>query len=100
MLGKQTLANPVVAVFAFGVSFAVAKVIDGTVGSRVPPEDETSGIDLAQHAETAYTEGVHGQQQHKRPGIGQLPSAYRSGMGRGELFCSMPPSTWKIALVA
>ena len=70
LLGKQTLAIPVVAVFAFGVSFAMAKVIDGTVGFRVPPEDETSGIDLAQHAETAYTEGVHGQQQHKRPGIG------------------------------
>jgi Amt family ammonium transporter len=68
LLGKQTLAIPVVAVFAFVVSFAIAKVIDSTLGFRVQPEDEISGIDLAQHAETAYTEGVHGQ-QHKRPGI-------------------------------
>ena len=70
LLGKQTLAIPVVALFAFGVTFAVAKIINGTMGFRVPPEDETSGIDLAQHAETAYTEGVQGQSQHKRPGIG------------------------------
>ena len=69
MLGKQTLAIPVVAVFAFVVSFIIAKIIDSTFGFRVQPEDEISGIDLAQHAETAYTEGVHGAPQ-KRPGLG------------------------------
>ena len=68
LLGKQSLAIPVVAIFAFVVSFAIAKVVDGTMGFRVHTEDEISGIDLAQHAETAYTEGVHSQQQ-KRPGI-------------------------------
>ena len=68
LLGKQSLAIPVVALFAFVVSFVIAKVIDTTLGFRVQPEDEISGIDLAQHAETAYTEGVHGQPQ-KRPGL-------------------------------
>lgn len=67
-LGKQSVAIPVVAVFAFVVSYAIAKLIDSTLGFRVKPEEETSGIDFAQHAETAYSEGVQGQ-QHKRPGI-------------------------------
>ncbi|MBJ8346129.1 ammonium transporter [Antrihabitans sp. YC2-6] len=66
-LGKQTLAIPVVALFAFAVSFAIGKIIDTTIGFRITAEDETGGIDFAQHAETAYSEGVHGQ-QHKRPG--------------------------------
>ena len=60
LLGKQTLAIPVVAIYAFVVSFVIAKIIDITFGFRVQREDEISGIDLAQHAETAYTEGVHG----------------------------------------
>ena len=67
-LGKQALAIPIVALFAFGMSFAVAKIIDASLGFRVPPEDETAGIDFAQHAETAYSEGVHGHQV-KKPGI-------------------------------
>ena len=50
------------------MSFVIAKVIDTTFGFRIQPEDEISGIDFAQHAETAYTEGVHGQPQ-KRPGL-------------------------------
>ena len=50
------------------MSFVIAKIIDMTFGFRIQREDEISGIDLAQHAETAYTEGVHGQPQ-KRPGI-------------------------------
>ena len=45
LLGKQTLAIPVVAVFAFVVSFIIAKIIDSTFGFRVQPEDEISGID-------------------------------------------------------
>jgi Amt family ammonium transporter len=67
LLGKQTLAIPVVGIFAFVVSFVIAKVIDSTMGFRIRREDEISGIDFAQHAETAYTEGVHGHQQ-RRPG--------------------------------
>jgi ammonium transporter, Amt family len=66
-LGKQTLAIVVVAAFAFAVSFALAKLIAVTVGFRVTREDELSGIDFTQHAETAYAEGVHGT-PHKRPG--------------------------------
>jgi len=68
LLGKQSLAIPVVAIYAFVMSFIIGKVIDMTFGFRIQREDEISGIDLAQHAETAYTEGVHGAPQ-KRPGF-------------------------------
>ncbi|CNN55288.1 ammonium transporter [Mycobacterium tuberculosis] len=38
------------------------------MGFRLSAKDETSGIDLAQHAETAYAEGVHGHLPLRRPG--------------------------------
>jgi Amt family ammonium transporter len=56
----------VVAAYAFTVSFAIAKVIDRTMGFRVSPEDEAAGVDFTQHAETAYAEGVHGHQPFRR----------------------------------
>ncbi|GAA2151216.1 ammonium transporter [Actinomadura napierensis] len=59
-LGKQAIAVPVVGLFAFTVTFAVGKVIDKLMGFRVSAEHETSGVDLALHAETAYEHGVHG----------------------------------------
>jgi Amt family ammonium transporter len=46
----------------------LAKLIDRLVGFRVSPEDETTGVDSTQHAETAYAEGVHGQLPSRRPG--------------------------------
>lgn len=66
-LGKQSFAMVVVALYAFGVSYAVAKLIDRFIGFRVAAEDEVTGVDLTQHAETAYTEGVAGVQQVRRP---------------------------------
>ena len=38
---------------------------DGLPAQR---EDETTGVDLTQHAETAYAEGVHGHMPLRRPG--------------------------------
>jgi ammonium transporter, Amt family len=65
--GKQALAAVVVAVYAFGVSFLLAKLIDRVMGFRVSAEDETTGVDFTQHAETAYAEGVHGHLASRRP---------------------------------
>jgi Amt family ammonium transporter len=53
-LGNQALAAFVTFAFSFVVSFALAKIIDAVMGIRVTPEDETQGLDLSQHAETAY----------------------------------------------
>jgi Amt family ammonium transporter len=70
-LGKQALAMVVVAAYAFIVSFALAKLIDRTIGFRLSPEDETAGVDFTQHAESAYAEGVHGHQPLRRPLFGE-----------------------------
>ncbi len=67
-LGKQLLAAVVVALYAFAASFLLAKLIDRVLGFRVSAEDETTGVDFTQHAETAYAEGVHGHLPSRRPG--------------------------------
>lgn len=53
-LGRQLLGGGVVLVFAFVVSYLLARVLDATMGFRVDEEHEVSGIDLVIHAETAY----------------------------------------------
>jgi Amt family ammonium transporter len=53
-LGVQVLGVVVAWLFSFGVSFLILKVIDATVGLRVDAETETIGLDIAEHAETAY----------------------------------------------
>jgi len=40
--------------FSFVVSFAIAKVLDLTIGIRVSEDDEEVGLDVTQHAESAY----------------------------------------------
>ena len=67
-LGKQALAAIVVGLYAFAVSYVLAKLIDRVMGFRVSAEDETTGVDFTQHAETAYAEGVHGHQPSRPPG--------------------------------
>ncbi|MGH3508753.1 MAG: ammonium transporter [Nocardioidaceae bacterium] len=54
LLGKQVVAVLAIGTFSFIVSFAVAKLIDVTMGFRVTEEDELAGIDSAEHAETGY----------------------------------------------
>ena len=76
-LGKQLMAMAIVAVYAFGVTFALGWLIDKTMGFRLSPEDETSGVDFTQHAETAYAEGVHGHQQVRRPLLGDREALRR-----------------------
>ncbi|MBJ7339128.1 ammonium transporter [Mycolicibacterium sp.] len=65
-LGKQLLGAVVVACYAFAVSYGLAKIIDRLMGFRLSAEDETTGVDFTQHAETAYAEGVHGHSPTRR----------------------------------
>ena len=77
-LGKQALGAVVVAAYAFGVSYGLAKLIDRLIGFRVSADDETTGVDFTQHAETAYAEGVHGHLPSRRPGtLGDLGAPRR-----------------------
>ncbi len=54
LFGEQLLANVVTIIFSFIVTFAILKVLDVTMGIRVSEEEEATGLDLAEHAETAY----------------------------------------------
>jgi Amt family ammonium transporter len=59
----------VVGLYSFTIAWIIGKVIDKTMGFRVAEEDEVTGIDLAEHAETAYDLGsVH-------PGNAAMPRA-------------------------
>jgi Amt family ammonium transporter len=53
----ELLAVVVSVVFCFVMSYIIAKVIDLTMGLRVSPDVEFDGLDLHQHAETAYSSG-------------------------------------------
>jgi ammonium transporter, Amt family len=53
-LGKQIVAVLAVMVYAFAVTWVIGKLIDKSIGFRVDEETEVSGIDQAEHLETAY----------------------------------------------
>jgi len=53
-VGLQAVGIVVVAVFAFGISYGLARLLGVTMGLRVEGREETIGLDLAQHAERAY----------------------------------------------
>jgi Amt family ammonium transporter len=53
-LGIQALATVSVLAYSFGVTWALAKILDRAIGLRIKPEDELRGIDLAAHSELAY----------------------------------------------
>lgn len=46
----------IVLAYAFVMTWIIAKVIDVTIGLRVANKEEDVGLDLAQHAETAYSQ--------------------------------------------
>jgi Amt family ammonium transporter len=54
LLGKQALACVATAAYAFIVTWIIAKVIDKTMGFRATRDDEIVGLDVTQHAESAY----------------------------------------------
>ncbi len=49
----QLFAACFIALFAFIVTYIVARIIDGLVGLRVSDNEELVGLDISQHAETA-----------------------------------------------
>ncbi|MDQ1437873.1 MAG: ammonium transporter, Amt family [Acidimicrobiaceae bacterium] len=57
LLVDQLTAVVATLVFSGVVSFVLAKLVDLTIGLRVSSDDEAEGLDLSQHAETAYNFG-------------------------------------------
>jgi Amt family ammonium transporter len=58
LLGEQLLANVVTIVYSFIVTFAIMKALDAVIGIRISEEVELTGLDLAEHSETAYHAGA------------------------------------------
>jgi Amt family ammonium transporter len=56
-LGRQALAVVVTIAYSGGLTFAIAWLVEKTVGLRADPEHELAGLDEAEHAETAYDHG-------------------------------------------
>ncbi len=64
LLGKQAVAVLAVGGFSFVGALVIGTLIDRTIGFRLDPDDESSGIDLAEHAESGYdlhTAGIGGR---------------------------------------
>ena len=57
-LWRQAVAVLATGAYAFAMSYGLGKLIDRLMGFRAPAEHELSGLDLAEHGETAYDHGV------------------------------------------
>ena len=54
LLGKQALGVGMVAVYSFVVTLILGFIIEKTIGFRIKSDKEVEGIDLNEHAESAY----------------------------------------------
>ncbi len=53
-LWRQAVGAFAVAIYAFVLSYLIALLIKKTIGWRISPADEISGIDLVEHSEAGY----------------------------------------------
>jgi ammonium transporter, Amt family len=61
-IGRQGAAAGITLAFSFGATWMILKLVDRLVGFRLPAEAEDSGVDLAEHGESAYAFREHGRQ--------------------------------------
>ncbi len=54
LLGVQAATAGIVAAYALGVTFLIAAVVNRIIGHRVRRRQESLGLDLSQHGESAY----------------------------------------------
>ena len=54
LLGKQALGVGMVFAYSFLATLIIGFIIEKTIGFRVKKDAEVEGIDLSEHAETAY----------------------------------------------
>ncbi len=52
----QAIGVGIAAVMGFGGTYAILKVLNSVIGIRVPAKTEDIGLDIAEHAERAYTD--------------------------------------------
>ena len=59
-LGKQAIGAGAVLAYSLVVTLVIALIIKAVIGFRIGEDEEVSGIDLAEHAESAYVLGESG----------------------------------------
>jgi Amt family ammonium transporter len=57
LLGKQALGVGLVMTYSFVMTLIIGYAIEKTIGFRVKSEKELAGVDLTEHAESAYEMG-------------------------------------------
>jgi Amt family ammonium transporter len=55
VFGAQVTAVVAVVLYSFLGTYAVLKLMEGSMGLRVAQEEEATGLDLSQHNERAYS---------------------------------------------
>jgi Amt family ammonium transporter len=51
---KQLAGVAAILIFAFGLTWVLAKLVDISLGLRVNETEESVGLDISQHGERAY----------------------------------------------
>ena len=69
LLLEQALANGVAIVWSFGVTLVLMLLLKATIGVRVSDAEESQGLDLAEHGETAYHSDAFGSSPVGGPSV-------------------------------
>ncbi len=78
LLGKQALCAFSVLAYSFVVTLIIGFALEKTIGFRVSRDEELEGVDLTEHAESAYElDGVTGGGYGGGPGIAQAKVAVK-----------------------
>ena len=78
LLGKQALGAFSVLAYSFVVTLIIGFALEKTIGFRVSRDEELEGVDLTEHAESAYEfDGVTGGGYGGGPGIAQAKVAVK-----------------------
>jgi len=54
LVGKQLIAIVITMVYSMVVTFILVSILKAVMGLRVPAEEETTGLDVAEHGESGY----------------------------------------------
>jgi ammonium transporter, Amt family len=82
-LWRQVVGALAVLVFSFVVTLVIGTVIQKTMGFRITEEDEVTGIDNVEHAESAYDFASLGSSGSTAQLVGQARAEARSTEGVG-----------------
>ena len=79
-LGAQIVATVVAIIFSTVMTLIIGLAIHKTIGFRVSEEQELNGVDLSEHAETAYELGGVGVGGSFRPVAETVPAATKESV--------------------